>query len=327
MSVVYFVQRVTGGPIKIGVTAYLDSRIAQLQSTVKASLKVLAYAPGSFRDEGRLHRQFADHRLEGEWFADCDEVRAAVAFVAKHDRLPPALEEDREVVMAARYLGGETLAKIAADFDVTRERVRQILRATNVPSLGFRQRHRARAKPLSDTEIEIVDAYKSGSASPRVLGERYGITRNQLNTVLRRAKVKAFPAGHWLKRDDDAERTAEIVRLYKAGVKTVEIATRIGLGGQEHVYRYLKKAGVSPKRRASGGLDVAGACAAYQNGGTLKEIAAAQGVNPMTVRRHVANAGLLRSRAEADAIRIARVMAANRRRAGEPTRKSQAVTQ
>lgn len=75
---IYFVQRDSDGPIKIGYTAKPLARIAALQTGSAEKLTFLALVPGDESDEQRLHLAAADHRLGGEWFVDCADVRALI---------------------------------------------------------------------------------------------------------------------------------------------------------------------------------------------------------------------------------------------------------
>jgi excisionase family DNA binding protein len=67
---VYFIQATVGGPIKIGLSQDVDLRLASLQLSSPFPLRLLATVPGGRRREYELHRQFAKHRLHGEWFSD-----------------------------------------------------------------------------------------------------------------------------------------------------------------------------------------------------------------------------------------------------------------
>jgi hypothetical protein len=67
-GVVYFIQAVNGGPIKIGTAIDPKKRLASLQLSCPFRLKILATRPGGERLERSLHRRFAAYRLHGEWF-------------------------------------------------------------------------------------------------------------------------------------------------------------------------------------------------------------------------------------------------------------------
>lgn len=76
---VYFVQAVTGGPIKIGSAVVVEARVAALQVGSPYPLVVLGEAVGAGAPTERaLHARLAKHRLHGEWFEDCPEVRVAM---------------------------------------------------------------------------------------------------------------------------------------------------------------------------------------------------------------------------------------------------------
>jgi hypothetical protein len=65
-------RRVAGRiPIKIGFTSWEDPqhRMALLQSGNPERLRLICEAPGDRYSEKALHREFADDRMVGEWFA------------------------------------------------------------------------------------------------------------------------------------------------------------------------------------------------------------------------------------------------------------------
>lgn len=66
--IVYFVQGVDGGPIKIGVATDPKRRLATLQHGSPVLLRALIIMPGGFEMERQLHRLFAAGRMHGEWF-------------------------------------------------------------------------------------------------------------------------------------------------------------------------------------------------------------------------------------------------------------------
>lgn len=72
---VYFIQGECGGPIKIGYTSNLSSRLSALQTGYPDTLKVLFIIAGTTRREHAIHNMLSEHRLNGEWFKDTPEVR------------------------------------------------------------------------------------------------------------------------------------------------------------------------------------------------------------------------------------------------------------
>jgi transposase-like protein len=319
MSVVYFVRRTDGtGPIKIGCSAHLEARIKQLSCDMKAKFTVVATAPGSFIEEGRVHRRFAHLRETGEWFTPTAELLDAIDAVVATGALPPIPEHDREAIFARRYLAGETLQQIANDFDITRERVRQILRRAGVPSLGLRPAHRRTMAPVSDLEREISQKYATGEHGPAALSEMYGLSVSQVYIVLRRTGTETFGASHFLTRKDDSQLTERIAALYLEGKTTKAIADTVGLKFQPAIYKYLRKAGITPDRgcgpNAVTDTDRAKIVAAFKGGDTLKAIQQKYGFAPPTIRNALARHGIVPTRQELDARRIALVKAANAKR-------------
>lgn len=69
-SLVYFVQVVGGGPIKIGFARpqRMRARMSALQIGSPFELVLLGTLTGGATAERRLHNLFAAHRIRGEWF-------------------------------------------------------------------------------------------------------------------------------------------------------------------------------------------------------------------------------------------------------------------
>jgi len=65
---VYIAQ--SGDYCKIGFTSHSPAdRISQLQTGNPHPVKLVGMIPGTMRDEERLHAEFADKQVRGEWFA------------------------------------------------------------------------------------------------------------------------------------------------------------------------------------------------------------------------------------------------------------------
>ena len=91
---VYFVQRESGGPIKIGYSANIPERIAGLQ-TEYGKLKVLLIIRGSFRKEKSMHKQFAKYRLYGEWFEPAPAVLNEIERLKRGEQMDKLVITDR----------------------------------------------------------------------------------------------------------------------------------------------------------------------------------------------------------------------------------------
>lgn len=70
----YFIR--CGDTVKIGCSRDVAARLATLQISNAAPLQLLGVTPES---ESTLHRQFAEHRLHGEWFRLAPAIEAYCA--------------------------------------------------------------------------------------------------------------------------------------------------------------------------------------------------------------------------------------------------------
>ena len=71
---IYFVK--SGDFIKIGKADDPNKRLAQFQTGNPEPLEMLAIIDGSHAKERAIHAHFSSYRVGGEWFRDCDEIRA-----------------------------------------------------------------------------------------------------------------------------------------------------------------------------------------------------------------------------------------------------------
>lgn len=60
---IYFAQATDGGPVKIGTSADVDTRLHQLEQHYGKPLALLATLPGGREEEARIHARFAHLRL------------------------------------------------------------------------------------------------------------------------------------------------------------------------------------------------------------------------------------------------------------------------
>lgn len=74
---IYFVQSMSGGPIKIGYsqdTRTINNRLASLQTNSPTELMLVGIIEGNKQTEASLHSQFDCVRVRGEWFDPCDAI-------------------------------------------------------------------------------------------------------------------------------------------------------------------------------------------------------------------------------------------------------------
>lgn len=83
---IYFVQGISGGPIKIGWSKWVHQRLQDMQIGSPVPLKILATIPGSQPEERRVHKRFKGIRIRGEWFDPSPELLEFIgSLVACHE--------------------------------------------------------------------------------------------------------------------------------------------------------------------------------------------------------------------------------------------------
>lgn len=248
MNYVYFIRAADGtGPVKIGCTADLTGRLYVLTLQQKKRLAFLAFAKGGFERESALHRHFAEHRVEGEWFAPSEPVLEFIDKVVRSNRLPAIPQDNDRAEMAALYRGGQTLQSIGDKFGLTRERVRQILRLEGVKSLGLRKEH-IRKSNVTPEFREAVGADYAAGLSLHTIADKHGVSTTW---VIKCADALGYPRRGKVgmpRKPETAAKAEMAADLYRRGYKTREIASHIGVPKACMVYRYLDIAGVERNR-------------------------------------------------------------------------------
>lgn len=247
MKHVYFIQRRDReGPIKIGCSEAPQSRLRVFADWSPYVLDIIAYAPGGFDEENALHRHFERFRIHGEWFEPNPELLAIIARINASGSLPDIALDLRSQEMAHRYIAGETLQSIAADFDITRERVRQILRKAGVPSQGFRPQHMSRPRSTAEDRAErCVELLREGKTLVQI-AEAVGDYVWNVRTALARRGHHSPRKGPPIK--ESTKVRAEIAaQMYNEGATSTVIAARLGIP-QPSIYRLLHMKGVTPNR-------------------------------------------------------------------------------
>ncbi len=75
-SSIYVIEDVGTGDLKLGLARYVPGRVAELQRHHARPLRLVLVIPGGRTREQALLRQFAAHRLQGEWLRPAAEITA-----------------------------------------------------------------------------------------------------------------------------------------------------------------------------------------------------------------------------------------------------------
>jgi hypothetical protein len=135
---VYFAQPIGGGLIKIGSTARLKGRLAQLQIGSPVEITLLAAARGTRRHERGLHEHFSEHRVHGEWFEPCPALIRFIESLPKwhldiDESKLPRFVFDKHSVFNCLYLAGYGQTEIAEHFGFSRQRADQLITVRRRP--------------------------------------------------------------------------------------------------------------------------------------------------------------------------------------------------
>lgn len=116
---VYFVAS-KAGVIKIGWSANAEKRVQSLQTTTHEPLEVLLIVEGDRSHERHAHRVLGVHRVRGEWFEDCTDVRQYIERVRTGDWVgytPPKKTEPGEHEQTCIW-AADIIRKCAAFADI-----------------------------------------------------------------------------------------------------------------------------------------------------------------------------------------------------------------
>lgn len=312
MGLVYFMRRADGiGPIKIGYSKLPEARLVAMQVWSPEILSIIASAPGTFLDEKRLHNQFGECRLHGEWFEPVPDLIAVISKTSVSGVLPGPRSSGQHIIIAKMYRQGATLQEIGVKFGVTRERIRQILRKNGVPSLGLRPK---------DTALNIsrasVQMALDGSTINQI-ASTLGVSRTCVAGALKKNGIVALKGKH-PKHDDMARMALNVANDYQNGMRIADIAEKHGLKHITYIARYLKIAGVKPSRRPvlSGfAIDLNDVTKDFNAGMPLAAMSKKYGASVRVLKSFFKKTGLDVSPMALESRRVRSVVAANKRRA------------
>jgi len=183
-------------------------------------------------------------------------------------------------VLVARYKARESLSALAASLGVSRKLVKSRLREAGVII------EKCPGRVEVDAE-RILQLYQTGKG-PRAIAREVETTEK---IVINRLTLAGVYKYEWRKY---AEKSSEIVSLYKAGHSIREIANRTGLDGLT-VRSYMSAQGVSVRKSfAAKELDDAYIVVQYKDGRSASSLAAELKVDTTTIIDRLERSGVKR---------------------------------
>lgn len=76
-SFIYFAR--AGNKVKIGISKNPKQRLGGIRTGNSSKVRIYYVTPGDSRKERDLHRRFAEHRVNGEWFLFAQTIRDWIA--------------------------------------------------------------------------------------------------------------------------------------------------------------------------------------------------------------------------------------------------------
>jgi len=240
--------------------------------------------------------------------------RAGVSRRQRTSGPPEHLRERNDQIVHAYVKEGLTLKEVGRRFDLSAERVRQILRGAGAKARPRGADAKVRGERLKGRNLEIVRLYVEERLTLAKIGARVGLSPGRTSQVVGTAGVsrrrpgvagrkKGTPLGS---AEERRKRNDEIVRLYTEGrLPAKEVAARFGLTECGVLY-ILNAAGVRRRSKAwravwpwrDANERSKQITAAYAKEGLcLREIAVHFGLSPSTVSRILDEAGVPRRRA------------------------------
>jgi Sigma-70, region 4 len=145
--------------------------------------------------------------------------------------------------MCDAYEAGSTLQQIGDTYGVSRERVRQILRAEGVASKGWRLGHGHKPHPLTTEQIEAAAMNAMGAVLSEILTAYPTLTQSKIVIACNRLN------GVYRKNGQNGQRDAAAISAdYAGGVAIRDICVKYGIKDAPTIYHYLKRTG-TPTRR------------------------------------------------------------------------------
>lgn len=140
----YFIQSVEGGPVKIGTTKDLSGRVKQLEANYRTPMVVLATTDGTYKEERAMHRRFSHLRLgRTEQFRPEPELMEFIGMPLFACATDVAPLEDHSKPLAIQVRGSDEFKSWVEEFaaiehDTVAKFIERVLRK-HAREIGFRE--------------------------------------------------------------------------------------------------------------------------------------------------------------------------------------------
>jgi hypothetical protein len=113
---IYFIQAVDGGPIKIGYSIDPQKCLKQIQRKSPVPLQILRMIEGDIEYKEAIHHLFNKSRVRGEWFDPSEEL---LAFIEKPLKLEPINSEGSRVYRTSEGQRLSDILEVVQSLDET----------------------------------------------------------------------------------------------------------------------------------------------------------------------------------------------------------------
>jgi len=151
---IYFIYDRENNAVKIGYSENSLRRLHHLQTGNAHSLVLVAEVDGDKQKEKGLHLRFAKHKIKGEWFQNCKEIREYIYLYAVKSyrdtgKWTLSLPEKERMFLSCLliysnyvkeiYLGKRRIENLAKELEMTVEEVYYMIEVLERDNILFRE--------------------------------------------------------------------------------------------------------------------------------------------------------------------------------------------
>jgi transposase len=178
---IYFIQSGENGPIKIGITSNLKSRLSAMQSDCPFKLKLLASFSGSKEDEISLHSEFSDCKLRGEWFNPVSSLESLIESILQNNPSSSCLDKPHSKPRLNQKPHKDEL------LNLSREEIAEKFGVSEKTVIRWLKHHKmfeGKGRRLNQTKADKIRAKYKAGMSMKDLSTEYEVTFATISRVI-----------------------------------------------------------------------------------------------------------------------------------------------